>query len=143
MSVERNRATFLRFYDALSRHDLDAMAECLAEDYHYHGSTGGAEERDRKAFLEFLQAMFQAFPDARIDVVDTVAEGDLVAARLRLSGTHHGELMGIPASGREMDLEFANLTRFDSNGLMLEDRDYQDMLAFMQQLGADPAAAPN
>ena len=142
MSVERNRATYLRFHEAASRHDLDAMAECLAEDYRYHGGTGGAGAGDRETFLEYVQEIFQAFPDFRPEVLDTVAEGDLVAARLRISGTHRGEFQGIPASDRVMDLEEANLTRFDSDGLMVEDWDYLDNLVFQQQLGVDPAAAP-
>ena len=141
MSVERNRATYLRFYEAISRHDLDAMAECLADGYRYRGPGTGDAGQDRDAFLESERAALQAFPDARVDVLDTVAEGDLVAARLRLSATHRGEFQGIPASGRAVDLEYANLTRFDTNGLMLEDRDYRDSLAFLQQLGVDPAAA--
>lgn len=142
MSVERNHATFLRFYEAVSRHDLDAMAQCLADNYHYYGPEVGVAGQGRGAFLESERAALQAFPDARVDVLDTVAEGDLVAARLRLSGTHRGEFQGIAASGRAVDLEFANLTRFDSNGRILEDRDYRDSLAFLQQLGVDPAAAP-
>lgn len=142
MSVERNRAALLRFYEAISRQDLDAMAGCLADGYRYHGPADAGTGQDREAFLEFERAAFQAFPDFRVDVLDTVAERDLVAARLRVAGTHRGEFLGIPASGRALDLEYGNLSRFDSDGRIVEDRDYIDTLELMQQLGVNPDAAP-
>ena len=144
MSVERNRATGLRFQEAMNRHDLDAVAACLAEDFHYHGSDGkGPRAEDRKAYLAYTAGLFHAFPDLSFDMLEVVAEGDLAATRTRMTGTHRGEIKGLPASGRELDLEFANVMRFDSNGLILEHRDYLDALELMRQLGAIPAAAPS
>ena len=142
MSVARNRAAVLRFHEAISRHDLDAMGGCLADGYRYHGPADAGAVQDREAFLEFERAAFRAFPDLRVDVLDTVDERDLVAARLRVSGTHRGEFLAIPASGRALDLEYGNLSRFDSDGRIVEDRDHIDNLALMQQCGVNSDAAP-
>jgi len=71
-------------------------------------------------------------------VLDVVAEGDVVASRSRVSGTHQGEFIGIPASGNHVELEYANVSRCDKHGRIVQDRDDVDSLALMQQLGADP-----
>ena len=137
MGEDQNRRTLLRFYAALSRHDLDEMGDCLADGYVFYPSPGEAIE-GREAFLAFEQEGFEAFPDLQVEVIATVAEGDMVAARLRMKGTHRSDFMGIPASGNSFELEYANVSRFDTSGKILEDHDFVDNLAFLQQLGVIP-----
>lgn len=71
-------------------------------------------------------------------MLDVVAEGDVVASRTRVSGSHQGEFIGIPASGNHVELEDADFSRCDKHGRIVEDRDDVDSLALVQQLGADP-----
>lgn len=92
--------------------------------------------------MQFAQIYFAAFPDARSEVLDPLVEGDLVAARRRITATHNGEIMGIPASGNAIDLAYGDFWRFDADGRIVEHWGYQDNLAFMQQLGVIPADPP-
>jgi len=138
VGTDRNRQTILRFYDALSRHDWDAMADCLADDYVFYPGPDEREAiRGREAFVQHERGAIEAFPDLTVEVLDVAAEGDVVASRLRVSATHQGEFMGIPASGNHVELEYANFSRCDQHSRIVEDRDFVDSLALMQQLGVE------
>ena len=82
--------------------------------------------------------MRNAFPDARMDVDDLIAEGDKVAARLTMSGTQRGEFAGIPASGKSMSVTTIDIIRF-KNGQVVEHWGATDSAKIMEQLGAIPA----
>jgi steroid delta-isomerase-like uncharacterized protein len=86
--------------------------------------------------LQYLELQFQALPDVRLDVLDAVAEGDVVAVRARGTATHKGDFMGIPASGNTVESEFADFFRLNDDGKVVELWSYYDQLAFLQQLGA-------
>ena len=75
-----------------------------------------------------------AFPDARVTVEDQIAEGDMVATRWRVTGTHTGELMGIPATGRRSEISGITINCF-SGDRIAEDWYQSDDLGIMQQLG--------
>jgi predicted ester cyclase len=66
-----------------------------------------------------------------------VSEGDLVVAWVRMKGTQTAEFMGIPASGKELDLELVDMVRV-RDGKIVEHWGVSDSLAMMQQLGAAP-----
>lgn len=84
----------------------------------------------------------QAFPDLRFEVQDMLASGDKVVARFRATGTQDGGFMGMPASGRHVDVEGIDIIRFADDGLAHEHWGLFDALGMMQQLGAIPAGAP-
>jgi hypothetical protein len=63
-------------------------------------------------------------------------------ARVRATGTHEGELMGTPATGRSVDVQLIDIMRFDEDGLVAEQWGVVDMLAMMQQLGAAGVSTP-
>lgn len=137
MSTDRNRDTMLRFYDAITAHDIDAVGDCLAEDNVAHCIP---EEfgQTREDYLKFMQMAFEAFPDFRYEALEVVAEDDNVAARFRNTGTHEGEFMGIPATGRALKLEGSDFCRFNDHGKIGAHWAYADNLEFMQQLGVIP-----
>lgn len=97
--------------------------------------------RGRESYLRYVSMFFEAFPDLHTKVLDITGEGRLMAARLRNTGTHEGEIMGIPASGRAIDLEVGHFTRHNNNGEITEEYVYLDQLVFMQQLGVMAEAA--
>lgn len=59
----------------------------------------------------FTQVLKPAFPDLRVEVLDQIAEGDQVTSRKRITGTHLGELMGIPATGRSVAIDVIDIVR--------------------------------
>jgi len=78
-----------------------------------------------------------AFPDFQVTVEDVVAEGDKVARRVTLSGTHKGEYMGIPPTGKQMTMGVITIERIEG-GKIAEQWGEADMLGLMQQLGVMP-----
>lgn len=80
-----------------------------------------------------------AFPDLRMEPQDVLASGDKVVARARATGTNQGEFMGMPATGRSVDVQLIDIIRFGDDGLAREHWGVFDALGMMQQLGAIPA----
>lgn len=80
-----------------------------------------------------------AFPDLRMEPQDVLASGDKVVARARATGTNQGEFMGMPATGKSVDVQLIDIIRFGDDGLAREHWGVFDALGMMQQLGAIPA----
>lgn len=141
MSVEVNKETVRRFYDATDRQNLDEIAGLTTPGYRLH--FGGMPEMDRAGALGLFGMFFAAIPDVRHNVVELVAEGDRVAIRLRITGTQQGELMGVPPTGKPVDFGAINILRL-TDGKVAEQWLNADMLAVLRQIGAipTPQAAP-
>ena len=130
-----------RLYDLLSAGDIDGFGALLADDFVEHEETPGlAPTKD--GVLEFFRMYRAAFPDLRMDPEDVLASGDKVVARVRATGTHEGELMGMPATGKSVDVQLIDIMRFDEDGLVAEHWGVVDMLAMMEQLGVAAVSAP-
>ena len=118
-----------------AHHDMaDAVSE--AETTFTFVNVAGGITADAEAGLETVLA---DFPDAKVHFDGWVIDGDTYAARFRLEGTHRGEFMGIPATGRHVSLQLVDIMRFDGDGRVSEHWGVADMLSLMQQLGAIPA----
>lgn len=87
-----------------------------------------------------LGMLLEAFPDARFTIEHLVADADMVAARVIMRGTHRGPLMGVPATGKEIELYEHVFFRFE-NGKIAESWGLRDDLGMMRQLGL-PGVAP-
>ena len=97
MPVGDNKQAARRFYEeVINARNLDAMDELLTSDGVDH-TFGSQSAEQAKQFFGMVQ---QAFPDLHAEVHDVIAEGELVAARVTYTGTHQGEFVGIPATGK-------------------------------------------
>jgi steroid delta-isomerase-like uncharacterized protein len=134
VSVDRNREVVLRFFDAYNERNYELLGRCLADDF-VSNVIPEALGHGRQALFAFLRMSFDAFPNIRNDVLDVVAEGDLAAARVGVTGTHEGEFLGIPASGNTLEFEDAHFFRLNENGEIVEHWNYYDKLTVLQQLG--------
>ena len=130
-------ATMRSFYELISAGDIDGFGEMLADDFVEHEEQPGFPP-SKEGVLEFFRAQLTAFPDMSMDPQDVLVSGDKVVARLRLTGTHEGDLMGMPATGREIDVQLIDITRFGDDGLAYEHWGVLDSMTMMQQLGAVP-----
>ena len=92
--------------------------------------------------MQMFRAYRAAFPDLRMEAEDVLVSGDRAVARVRATGTHEGEFMGMPATGRHVDVQLIDITRFGDDGLAHEHWGVFDALGMMQQLGAIPAPSP-
>ena len=109
----------------------------MSPDFRAHVS-GVPEPLGIDAWSGFMAAFTTAFPDARITIDECIADGDTVATRWRLTGTHRGEFQGIPPTGRAIavsGLEFSRLV----DGRFVEHWGMFDNLALLSQIGAMPA----
>ena len=130
-------ATARRFYDLLNAGDIDRFGEVLAEDFIEHEETPGLAPT-KAGVLQFFRMYRAAFPDVRMDAQDVMASGNKVIVRARVTGTHQGPMMGMPATGRSVDVQLIDIIRFGDDGLAHEHWGVIDMLKMMQQLGVVP-----
>jgi steroid delta-isomerase-like uncharacterized protein len=121
-------------YANLSSGDVDGFGEMLADDFVEHEVTPGLEPT-KAGTIEFFRRYRAAFPDLNVEPHDLLASGDKVTARATVTGTHQGELMGIPATGKRVEVRIIDILRFTDDGLAREHWGVVDMLAMMQQLG--------
>jgi predicted ester cyclase len=102
----------------------------------------GHHDPTQRGVLEFFRMYRAAFPNLRMELEHVLASGDMAVARLRATGTHRGELVGMPATGRSVDVQLIDIMRFDQDGLVAEQWGVVDMLAVMQQLGVAGVRTP-
>ena len=134
-------ATVRRMYDLINAGDIDGFAEKLADDFVEHEETPGLAPT-KAGVIDFFRMQLAGFPDLRMGVEDIVANGDKVVARVALSGTNRGAFMGMPATGKNVNVQLIDMFRFGDDGLLREHWGVLDALAMMQQLGVVPAGPP-
>lgn len=132
---EKNKAVARYFLDALwNRSDFDVVDELLARDYDGHSSTVIRGPDGAMAFIPVARA---GFPDFRFEVLDQIAEGDKVATRWRVIGTHEGPFQGAPPSGRRVEMTGMTIFRL-ADGRLVEGWTNEDQLGLLQQVGSIP-----
>lgn len=136
-----NAATMQQTYDLLSKGDVDGFGALLADGFIEHEEMPGLAP-SKEGVIEMFRMYAAAFPDLRMEVSDLLADGDKTVARVTATGTHQGEFMGIPASGKSIEVQLIDIMRFDAAGLVCEHWGVMDMLTMLQQLGAVPDGAP-
>lgn len=138
--AEDNKSIMQRIYDeVLNEGKLEVADETVAEDMVEHEQFPGLEP-GREGFKSFVTMLREAFPDLQVTVEDMIAEGDRVAARVTMRGTHQGEFLGIDPTGNQIAVPVVDILRF-ADGMGIEHWGVTDNMAMMVQLGvADPSA---
>jgi steroid delta-isomerase-like uncharacterized protein len=127
-----NKAVVRRiFEEVVNAGRLEVVDELF--DPSYTADTG-LQVLDRNAFKGFVEGWRSAFPDLHCEVSEMVAEGDAVAWSVRATGTHRGEFLGIPATGRTIDFDSMNVAHF-RDGRAVRHRVLMDGQTMMAQLG--------
>ena len=137
---DENKSLLLRFYAEVSAGNIGVVDELLADDFVEHEEFPGIEP-NKEGVKQFFALFRSAFSDLRLDAHEVVAEGDLVCARGSLSGTHDGDFMGMPPTGKHVEVHGFDMVRV-RDGQCTEHWGVFDMMAMMQQLGAIPQEAP-
>jgi len=124
------------FVTMLNQHDPDLVDRFVATDYVNHN----VFVRDgREANRSFWARFFAALPDLTATVEDVVVSGDRVVGRFVYLGTHAGEFMGIPATGRRIEMRSIDIWRVQ-DGMFAEHWDELNTLQVLAQMGALPKA---
>jgi steroid delta-isomerase-like uncharacterized protein len=136
MSTEENKALARREIEEVfsAKGNLDAADEIYAPNYISHQPAGQDDIRGLEALKELAAGIRQAFPDSETIIEDQIAEGDKVVTRFTSRGTHQGELWGIPATGRKVEVRSVSTNRIEG-GKIVEHWTSVDRLGMMQQLG--------
>jgi predicted ester cyclase len=133
MSLEQNKAIVLKFYEAFDSKDVERGRELMSTDIVGRGM-GTDVLNGYDAFMQYGMMMFSAFPDGRHLLEEVIAEDDKVVTRGFFTGTHQGELMGIPPTGKQVKFSVVHIDRV-VDGKIVEHWGQGDTFAMMQQLG--------
>ena len=140
MTTQDNKVIVQRWVDeVLNTRDVSEQSpayELVAADFVGHFPGQPALE-GLEAYRQFGSQYFSAFPDLQITPEDLIAEGDKVTMRYAWRGTHKGELMGIPATGKQVVTSGISILRV-ANGKIAEQWDSFDNLGMLQQIGVIP-----
>lgn len=137
MSTDRNKAVVQRFRDALNAGDLDGALAVFAPDAVVHMQSG-TERLTREGFQQLGRVLLSAFQGGASTVEETIADGDTVVTRLTFRGTHTGDLMGIPPTGKAVAIAEVTIDRI-ADGRIVESWRLFDQATMLQQLGVVPA----
>jgi len=139
---QENKQVVRQFFELLDRHDTESMGQLLVSNTNYSFHIGGHSSTvDWNEHKRLLTGVNNAFPDLHHEIVDMVAEGDKVAIRLNVTGTHKGEFQGIPPTGKKLSLdEMGFISIID--GKIVEGWISADTMGLMQQIGALPSLSP-
>jgi len=139
---EHHKQIFTHLMDEVFNRGNFAAADALvAPDFRNHEMSADAP-RGPEAFVGPARWLRTAFPDLHAVLHEVVAEGDLIVGRILLSGTHQGEFMGVPGSGRSFTIQHMHMYRV-RDGMLIEHWACRDDLGQLIQLGlaAPPVAA--
>jgi steroid delta-isomerase-like uncharacterized protein len=140
---DENKEVVRRFFaEVINAGRTDRADTFVTADYIEHQQLPGAEGRQgieiAKAFLSMMRA---AFPDFRFDIEDLVAEGDKVVARLTVSGTQHGAMLGLTPTGKHICTSGIEEFRFAGDRIAELWATF-DTLGMLRQLGLRPVPGP-
>ena len=139
MSAEQNKALFRQMVEEVfNRGNLSKADELLAPNFVEHEELPPGIPAGREGVKQLTSMLRSAFPDFKATIDDMIAEGDKVVMRQTWSGTHKGEFMGIPATGKRVSFGVIDIVRMDG-GKCVEHWGQMDSMGLMQQLGAIPA----
>jgi steroid delta-isomerase-like uncharacterized protein len=135
---ETNKAVVRRLFEAFNTGNLSVADEVLANNFVHREPTIG-ERRGPQGYKEIVTTYRTAFPDARMIIDEQIATGDTVVTRWTATGTHKGNLFGIPPTGRQVTCAGVLISHLQ-NGKVVEEFEIYDTLGMMRQLGVVTAA---
>jgi predicted ester cyclase len=138
MSAEENKAIVRSFLEGIfTQGNPDVVDELAAPDFVVQDPSSEAGVVDAEGVKESIAWSHSAFPDLRVTIEDQVTEGDKVATRWTVRGTHHGEMMGAVPTGNQVRFT-GTLTDYISGSKIVESWSNWDTLGMLQQIGAVP-----
>lgn len=133
-----NKQTFRRFHEVMATGDIELVSktidEIVAPDVRIRTPLP-VDTTGVRALQQVTEMLLRAFPDIQLSVEDLIEEGDKVVGRTVITGTHLGEYMGIPPTGKSVTYDEIFIFRF-VDGKIAETWGVVDVFAQMRQLGA-------
>lgn len=132
--IEANKKVIRQYIEAWNRGELDALVPFWAPNLIHHTRLGSHNYQETR---RIVGAIMHSFPDMCFEIEDMVAEGDKVVTRLTWRGTHSGEYVGAPPTGRQIRCALIGIARLE-DGRIAEHWGVTDELHMMQQMGLLP-----
>jgi steroid delta-isomerase-like uncharacterized protein len=142
VSLEENKNLIRRYIQAIDENqtsDWGVLDEYIAENFVAHNPVHPGVSLDREGMKQGAELFRVAAPGSRHEITMQVAEGDLVVSHLVGRGVHAGELLGVPATNKEIETEGIVIHRI-RDGRIVEDWSVTDVARVLQQLGVVPGA---
>ena len=128
-----NKAAVRACFGAASKGNFEAFESILTPDYVLHPE----DIRGAAGLAEMVSVYRSAISDLHVDVEHQFTEGDYVATRVTIRGTHDGDLMGTPPTGRTVSFSALTISRCE-NGRIAEEWEIADTMSLLRQVGAAP-----
>lgn len=135
MSKADNIAAQERFGKAVNTNNLSDMEQLVTPDCIDHDPAPG-QVKGPAGYISLFKQMIEAFPDFAVDVEQMVADDENVAFAYTITGTHRGNFFGVPPTGRRIRARGLQISRFNSDAMMVERWGSSDQLGILQQIGA-------
>lgn len=134
MSQQENLETQKKMGEAVNKGRLEAFREIFATNVVDHDPAPD-QGKGPEGFIQFFTAFRSAFPDLEVAVDHMVSDEDNVSIAYRITGTHKGNFLGIPATGKKVKARGVQIARFE-NGKIIERWGSSDELGILKQIGA-------
>ena len=121
-------------YDMFTTGNFDGVEHLVAPSMVIHGAATGPGARGPAVYRSMIEDFRAAFSDLELTIVEMIEDGDRVAVRFHMSGTHTGDFAGVPATNRRFQITAFDIVRFE-NGQAVEHWGQSDDMAMLQQLG--------
>jgi steroid delta-isomerase-like uncharacterized protein len=135
-NTEENKAIVRACFENAAKGNFDALDEIVAPEYILYPE----EVRGPEGLKEMVQRYRDALSGLHVNVDHQFTQGDWVATRYTITGTHDGDLMGTPASGRDVSFSGITLSRC-AEGRIVEEWEIADTVSLLAQVGALPTPA--
>ena len=142
MMVTANRAFLDRYLDAWNAHDPAAVARHMADGAVYEDVALGRVLHGPSEIAKFVEEATRSSSNFRFEVVSLISTGSDYANEWVMLGTNDRALPGVPATGRSFRVRGASVGKLDSSGLIVENRDYYNLMELLTQLGLPPTGTP-
>ncbi len=139
MTTGNNKQVMNRFVEFINTASEKLAEELISSKAIFYVPGSPEPMRGPAGYLAIIRIMRGGFPDIQWTLEEMVAEGDKVAARFTMRGTHRGTFFGVPATGKPIEVKAMNFYRF-AEGQIIEEYGMPDMLELLQQIDAVPAA---
>jgi steroid delta-isomerase-like uncharacterized protein len=121
-----------------SAHDVGRLLTLFTEDVVYEDVTMGVRNRGAAEFRAFAEGFLAGFPDVTFELRSSFSDGVNGGAEWIMRGTHTGDVPGMPATGKRVEVRGASIFDFAGNRIQ-RCSDYWDMATFLKQLGLMPS----
>jgi steroid delta-isomerase-like uncharacterized protein len=137
MSTESNEAVMKQFVEFINTGNRELAARLIAPTARFYIPGRPDSMSGPDGYLAIIGMMRGGFPDIQWSVEEMVSEKDKVAVRFTMRGTHRGTFVGVPQTGKTIEVQSMAFYRLAS-GQIVEEHGQPDMLGLLQQIGAVP-----